>query len=62
MTKTEMFDSDIEALNNCLRLIEGTKLYLYIDKGKLLSSIIEQIWNLEDKRERHLEILETLKS
>lgn len=62
MNKLELFNKDIERLEKALKLIEKTELYRMFNKSNLIFELCEQINILKDKKDRHEQILISLKT
>jgi hypothetical protein len=54
-------DSDIEKLEKALKLIEKTENYMHFNKNVLIFNICEQINILKEKKDRQIQVLNSLK-
>jgi hypothetical protein len=55
-------NKDIEKLEKAVKLVESADNYMHFKKSTLIFDLCEQINVLKEKRDRQIEILETLKN
>lgn len=54
-------NNDIEKLEKALKLVASADNYIHFKKSTLMLDICEQINKLKEKKDRQIEVLQTLK-